>query len=91
MCKALVEKGCDINHVDSYNKTAIEYARKSKFQEVVDYLSSESKKLKEMSKSQSNLLQESSNNEANRKKKKENSSLNMNKNNYKITLYKENG
>jgi hypothetical protein len=32
MCKALIEKGADVNHIDSSNKTAIEYAKKSKFQ-----------------------------------------------------------
>lgn len=32
MCKALIEKGCDINHMDSSNKSAIEYAKKFKFQ-----------------------------------------------------------
>lgn len=50
MCKALIEKGCDVNHLDSNNKTAVEYAKKFKFQEVVDYLTTESKKLKEISK-----------------------------------------
>ena len=32
MCRALVEKGCDLNHIDSSNKTAVEYAKKMKFQ-----------------------------------------------------------
>jgi ankyrin repeat protein len=46
MCKALVELGCDVSHTDSNNKTAAEYAKKNKFQEVADYLLSETKKIK---------------------------------------------
>lgn len=30
MCKALIEKGADVNHLDSSNKSAIEYAKKAK-------------------------------------------------------------
>lgn len=40
ICKELVEKGCDVSHHDSNNKTAAEYAKKFKYQEVADYLSS---------------------------------------------------
>jgi ankyrin repeat protein len=31
MCKILIEKGADINHLDATNKTAIEYAKKAKY------------------------------------------------------------
>lgn len=57
MCKALIEKGCDVNHLDSSNKTAVEYAKKSKFQDVVDYLTLEAKKIKEINRSQSQNVQ----------------------------------
>jgi hypothetical protein len=39
MCKHLVEKGIDIAHIDSTNKTAADHAKKLKFIEVADYLS----------------------------------------------------
>ena len=92
MCRALVDKGCDVNHVDSSGKTAVEYAKKMKYQEVADYLAAEAKKHKELARNQSqNHIQESSQNEPSKKKKKETVALNMNKNNYKISVLRENG
>ena len=38
MCKALIERGCNANHLDSHKKTPVEYAKKARFQEVADYL-----------------------------------------------------
>ena len=32
MCKQLVALGCNINHQDAKNKTALDYAKKGKFQ-----------------------------------------------------------
>lgn len=31
MCKLLIEKGANVTHLDTHNKTAIEYARRAKF------------------------------------------------------------
>jgi hypothetical protein len=38
MCKILVEKGADVSHIDTTHKNSLEYAKKAKFQEVVDFL-----------------------------------------------------
>jgi len=57
MCKALIEKGSDVNHLDSNSKAAVEYAKKFKFQEVADYLTSEAKKVKEINKINSQSVQ----------------------------------
>ena len=91
MCKELIDKGCDVNHHDSNNKTAVEYAKKARFMEVVELLSAEVKKTKEIAKVQNQSVQESSQNETSRRRKKPNMTLNMNKNTYKITVMNENG
>ena len=52
MCKQLISMGCDVNHHDSKNKTALDYARKLKFHDVVEFLSNETKKVKEIAKIQ---------------------------------------
>lgn len=38
MAALLVEKGADVTHTDSSNKTAADYAKKAKFNDVADYL-----------------------------------------------------
>lgn len=61
---------------------------------MVDYLTAEMRKTKDISKIQNQSVQESSHTEnqnMKQKKKKENNQLNMNKNTYKITLYRDNG
>lgn len=50
MCRLLVEKGVDTHHVDSSHKTALDYARKLKNSEIVELLSGEAKRQKEVSK-----------------------------------------
>ncbi len=51
MAMKLIEKGADVTMTDSSNKTAVEYAKKAKFNEVADYLAGELRKIKEVSKS----------------------------------------
>ena len=46
MCKLLLEKGADICHLDSSNKSAIEYAKRAKFNETAEFLSTELKRVK---------------------------------------------
>jgi ankyrin repeat protein len=48
MCKALIERGCDVTHHDSHNKTAVEYARRARYHEVTEYLANEVKKAREL-------------------------------------------
>jgi hypothetical protein len=38
MCKLLIEKGIDIAHIDSTNKTAGDHAKKLKFTEIAELL-----------------------------------------------------
>ena len=87
MCRALVERGCNIMHTDSKKKTAADYARTNKFPEANEYLASEVKKLKEINKSQNLSQAESSHqNEANSKKKKrEVTPPHYSKNSYKLS------
>ena len=40
MCKALIEKGCNIMHTDLNKKTAADYAKKHKFNDISEYLTS---------------------------------------------------
>ena len=49
MCKMLVEKGANISHSDSDNKTAVQYARKFNKTEVLEYLTNQITKLKDTS------------------------------------------
>lgn len=51
MAMKLIEKGADVTMTDATNKTAVEYAKKAKFNEVADYLAGELRKIKEVSKS----------------------------------------
>lgn len=44
MVKLLVEKGADIQHTDSNNKTAVDVARKAKQTEVAEFLATELKR-----------------------------------------------
>lgn len=46
MCKALVERGCDVSVQNSMGKTAADVAKKCKFNEISDYLFYELRKLK---------------------------------------------
>jgi ankyrin repeat protein len=50
LCRILIEKGADIGHIDSTGKSAIEFAKKAKFNEVADLLASELKRLREVGK-----------------------------------------
>lgn len=50
MCKLLIDKGTDITLLDLSNKTVVEYAKKAKFTELAEYLSSELKKVREANK-----------------------------------------
>ena len=52
MASLLLERGADITLLDSYNKTAVEYARKAKFMELADFLNAQLKKIKDASKSE---------------------------------------
>jgi ankyrin repeat protein len=47
LCKMLIEKGADVNHLDNSGKTAVEYARKAKFMDVAEYLNNELKRTKD--------------------------------------------
>ena len=49
--------GCDINHHDSKNKTALDYAKKLKFHDISEYLSNEVKKIRDLAKIQSQNVQ----------------------------------
>ena len=91
MCKALVQRGCNPNHLDSHKKTPVEYAKKARFQQVADYLSMEAKKSQEQSKMANQNIGDESVNENTKRKKKDALSLNNNKNTYKITFMNENG
>jgi hypothetical protein len=79
-----------VGHLDSSGKKAIEYAKKFKFQDVVDYLLSESKKAKELTRV-TPMVAESEPNEAIKRKKREGAALNMNKNNYKLSVLRDTG
>ena len=39
MCRLLLEKGSNVEHVDNTNKTAVEYAKRAKFLDTADFLS----------------------------------------------------
>ena len=47
MSKALVERGCDPSHLDLNKKSALDFARKSRSQELVDFLILEIKKTRD--------------------------------------------
>ena len=47
MCKLLVEKGANVEHVDNTNKTAAEYAKRAKFLDTAEFLNGEIRRLKE--------------------------------------------
>ena len=46
MCKLLVEKGADVTVVNNQGKNVVEIAKKNKHQELIDFLSSETKRIK---------------------------------------------
>lgn len=50
MATLLLERGADITLLDSYNKSAVEYARKAKFVELADFLNAELKRVKDLGK-----------------------------------------
>ena len=92
MCKGLIERGCNIMHIDSQKKTAADYARKNKFQETAEYLSLEIKKIKDLNRSQNQIDSSNNGGEALKKKKKDNVSVaNVQKNAFKITVMNNNG
>lgn len=69
LCRLLIEKGADIAHVDSSGKTAVEFARKAKYNEVAELLSGELRRSREASKfSLQSYSLEESNLEKRRKK-----------------------
>lgn len=51
MAKTLIEKGADVTLQDSHGKNVMEYAKKAKFPELTQYLTTEFKKVKEIGKS----------------------------------------
>ena len=51
MTKLLIEKGADIAHLDSTNKTVLDFAKKAKVPQITDYLNAEFRKIKDFSKS----------------------------------------
>lgn len=93
MCKALIERGADVTHTDNQGKTAIQYARKAKFNEVADYLSAELKRIKEVNKMNalSQSINEQSNGDKNKKKKDENQPSRGNKQTFKLVLINDKG
>jgi hypothetical protein len=53
MCKLLIEKGANVEHLDNTAKTAAEYAKRAKFLETADYLAHEIRKAKDGNKNSS--------------------------------------
>lgn len=88
MTKCLIEKGADVSHVDSNGKSAIDFAKKSKFHEVAEYLSGEYKRIKDVNKY--SLASESIEQSLDKRKKKEESQKNT-KQTYKIVFLNDNG
>ena len=66
MCRLLIEKGADINHVDRNNKSPADLARKNKYPEVAEYLVTEIKRFKEASKEGNGNNETNVNKEANK-------------------------
>jgi ankyrin repeat protein len=87
MCRVLVEKGADVSHLDSSNKTAAEYAKKSKHYDIAEYLVNEIKRTKDIKFSLPSQSREESNLEK-RKKKEDQKNIRQT---YKIVFLNEKG
>lgn len=89
LCRLLIEKGAEISHVDSSGKTAVEFARKAKYNEVAELLSGELRRSREVNKfSVQSYSIEESNLEKRRKKE---DSVKVQRQTYKIVYLNDKG